>query len=226
MAHRIHPKALRIRGINSWHSRGFYEKNIAEYLEMDLQIRTFLRKNLKTADVEKIEIERFPAKVNVIIFSARPGLIIGRRGENVTLLRNKIEKILSDKEKSLKIEIRPVKNPWLSASLTAQHIAQQIEKRTAFRRVLKQSLSKIMSNKSVQGARVQVAGRLNGTEMARTEWLKQGKLPRQTIRAKIDYSQTEAFCSYGVVGVKVWIYTGEENEKDESNEKNNGLTTK
>ena len=223
MTHRVHPKALRIRGIDSWHSRGFYEKNMAEYLEMDLKIRNFLMKKLKTADIEKIEIERFPAKVNVIIFSARPGLIIGRRGQNVSLLRKEIEKITSKKEENLKIEIRPVKNPWLSASLTAQNIAQQIEKRIAFRRALKQALSKIMSNKDVQGARVQVSGRLNGREMARTEWLKEGKLPRQTIRGKMDYSLAEAFCSYGVVGVKVWIYTGEEEDNDA--DKNKKSTT-
>jgi len=208
MTHRVQPKGFRIREIKDWLSRGFYEKDLAKYLEEDFKIRRFLKDKLKSADIEKIEIERFPAKINVIIFTARPGLIIGRRGERVTILREELTKLLFEK-KALNIEVQPVKNPWSSASLSAQWIAKQIEKRMSFRRVMKQALSKIMTSKEVQGARVQISGRLNGVDMARTEWLKEGKLRRQTLRSELDYGQAEAFHIKGVHGIKVWIYKGE-----------------
>lgn len=246
MSHKVHPKAYRIRRITDWDSRGFYRKP-AEYLEEDFRIREFLKKKLSRVGVEKIEIERFPNKLNIIISSARPGLIIGRGGEGVEELKKELEqKILkkslvkktdkeeketkkqrgpasarlgrasaygrtksAGKEKELRIEIREIKDPWTSASLSAQWIAQQIEKRVHHRRVLKRALSKIISHKEIQGARVQVSGRLNGVEIARREWSGQGKLPRQTIRADIDYAKAEAYCSYGVIGIKVWIYKGE-----------------
>ena len=146
--------------------------------------------------------------VNVIIFTARPGLIIGRRGERVSSLKKKLEKFVPG-DKGLRVEIKPVKNPWLSASLTAQWIARRLEKRMSFRRLMKQALGKVMSNKEVEGAKIQVSGRLNGVLMSRSEWLKQGKLKRQTLRGKMDYAHAEAYCTYGVIGVKVWIYKGE-----------------
>jgi len=211
MAHKVHPKAYRIKRITDWDSRGFYRKP-AEYLEEDFRIRDFLKKKLSRVGIEKIEIERFPNKLNIIISSARPGLIIGRGGEGVEELKRELEnKVIKKKEKrkELRIEIREIKNPWTSASLSAQWIAQQIEKRVHHRRVLKRALSKITAHKEIQGARIEVSGRLNGVEIARREWLGQGKLPRQTIRADIDYAKAEAHCSYGVIGIKVWIYKGE-----------------
>ena len=146
-------------------------------------------------------------KVNIIISTARPGLIIGRGGEGVEALKKALEKFLEEKE--IRIEIREIRNPWLSAELAVQYIAQQIEKRVPCRRVIKQVLDKIMSQKEVKGARIEVAGRLGGSEIARRQWLKEGRLPRQTIRADIDYAQGGAYCTYGVVGIKVWIYKGE-----------------
>ncbi len=212
MGHRVHPKAYRIRGIADWDSRGFYKKP-AELLEEDFRIREFLKKKLSRVGIEKIEIERFSNKLNIIISSARPGVIIGRRGEGIEQLRKELQqKILekkTEKEEELRIEIREIRDPWTSASLSAQWVAQQIEKRVAYRRVLKRALSKIDSHKEIQGARIQVSGRLNGAEIARREWLGSGKLPRQTIRADIDYAKAEAHCNYGVIGVKVWIYKGE-----------------
>jgi len=239
MSHKVHPKAYRIRRIADWDSRGFY-RNFAEYLEEDFRIREFLRKKLGRVGVEKIEIERFPNKLNIIISSARPGLIIGRGGEGIEELKKELrQKILkkslvkkTDKEKKktkkqrgpasaplnetttgeekeLRIEIREIKDPWTSASLSAQWVAQQIEKRVHHRRVLKRVLSKITVHKEIQGARIEVSGRLNGVEISRREWLGSGKLPRQTIRADIDYAKAEAHCSYGVIGIKVWIYKGE-----------------
>jgi len=218
MTHRVHPKIFRIKEITDWDSRGFYRKKLPEYLEEDLKIREFLRKKLGRIGVEKIEIERFPGKINIIISSARPGLIIGRGGGGVEELKRGLEATLKSAKgdathlppkHELKLEIREIKDPWSSASLSAQWIAQQIEKRIPHRRVLKQALDKIFAVKKVEGARVEVAGRLRGAEIARREWLKKGRLPRQTIRANIDYSQAKAFCTYGVIGVKVWIYKGE-----------------
>lgn len=215
MAHKVHPKAFRLREIADWDSRGFYRKP-AEFLEEDFRIREFLKKKIGKIGVEKIEIERFTNKINIIISTARPGLIIGRGGEGIEELRRELEeKVLKNKKvgkKELRIEIREIKDPWTSASLSAQWVAQQIEKRVAFRRVLKRALSKIMSHREIQGARIEISGRLNGAEIARREWLGEGKLPRQTIRADIDYAKAEAFCIYGVTGIKVWIYKGEKFE--------------
>ncbi len=207
MSHKVHPKIYRIREITDWNSRGFYEKKFSEYLEKDFRIREFLKKRLAKIGVEKIEIERSLGKVNIIISTARPGLIIGRGGEGVEALKKALEKFLEEKE--IRIEIREIRNPWLSAELAVQYIAQQIEKRVPCRRVIKQVLDKIMSQKEVKGARIEVAGRLGGSEIARRQWLKEGRLPRQTIRADIDYAQGGAYCTYGVVGIKVWIYKGE-----------------
>ena len=212
MGHRVHPKAYRIRGIADWDSRGFY-KEPAKLLEEDFKVREFLKKKLSRVGIEKVEIERFSNKLSVIISSARPGLIIGRGGEGVELLKKELQQKVLDKDtdekKELRIEIREIRDPWTSAGLSAQWVAQQIEKRVAYRRVLKRALSKIISHKEIQGARIQLSGRLNGAEIARREWLGSGKLPRQTIRADIDYAKAEAHCSYGVIGVKVWIYKGE-----------------
>lgn len=215
MSHKVHPKVFRIKEVTDWDSRGFYEKNFPEYLKEDFEIREFLRKKLKNMGVEKIEIERFPRKLNIIITSVRPGLIIGRGGGGVGELKKELERILSKNradKKELGIEIREIKDPWLSAVLASEWIAQQIEKRVHHRRVLKRALDKITAHKSVQGARVEVAGRLNGVMISRTEWLKKGRLPLQTLRAVIDYAKARAYCTYGVVGVKVWIYKGEKFE--------------
>lgn len=222
MTHRVHPKVFRIKEITDWDSRGFYRKKFPKYLEEDLKIREFLRKKLGRIGVEKIEIERFPGKINITISSARPGLIIGRGGGGVEELKRDLEAILKPSAKKddthplprreLKLEIREIKDPWSSASLSAQWIAQQIEKRIPHRRVLKQALDKILAVKGVEGGRVEVAGRLRGAEIARREWQKRGRLPRQTIRANIDHATARAFCTYGVIGVKVWIYKGEKFE--------------
>jgi len=224
MTHKVHPKVYRIKGINDWNSRGFY-KNPAEYLEEDFKIREFLRKKIGKAGIEKIEIERSPAKLNIIISSVRPGLIIGRGGQGVEQLKKILEeKILKKKEakisekkdiarggerRELRIEIREIKNPWTSASLVAQWIAQQIEKRVFYRRVLKQALSKVSVNKEIKGVRIEISGRLGGAEIARRQWLKKGRLPLQTLRSDIDYAKQQAYCAYGVIGIKVWLYKGE-----------------
>ncbi len=219
MSHKVHPKAFRIKGIEDWNVRGFYGKKMPQYLEEDFLIKDFLRKKLYEASIANIEIEHSANKVNIIIDTARPGLIIGRGGEGIEILKKTVENkmqenrrrncLLKEQKREIKIEIREIKNPWISASLVAQMAAQQIEKRIPFRQVLKKTIERVMSNREVKGIRAEVAGRLNGIEIARKEWLRQGRLPRNTIRADIDYAQTEAHCTYGAIGVKVWIYKGE-----------------
>ncbi len=231
MGHKVHPKSFRIKGIEDWNVRGFYGKKMPQHLEMDFLIKDFLRNILIEASVSNIEIEHSANKINIIIESARPGLIIGRGGEGVESLKKMITKKIHDKvfstarqgevklknadlakaniAKEIKIDIKEIKNPWILSMLVAQWAAQQLEKRIPFRQVLKQVLEKVMQNKEVQGVRIEVSGRLNGVEIARKEWLKQGRMPRQTIRADIDYAQYEAHCTYGVIGIKVWIYKGE-----------------
>jgi len=209
MSHKVHPKSFRIKGIENWDSRGFYGKKFPYLLEEDLKIREFLKKKIGKLGVEETQIERFPVKINIIISTARPGLIIGRGGGGVEELKKEIEEKILKKKTELKIEIREIRTPWTSAALAAQWMAEQIEKRVPYRRVLKGALAKITAQKEVQGARVMVSGRLNGVEISRKEWLKKGRLPRQTLRANIDYAQDRAFCTYGIIGIKVWIYKGE-----------------
>lgn len=213
MSHKVHPKAFRLREIFDWDSRWFSQKQTSRYLEEDFRIRKFLTKKFKDAAIEKVEIERSPDRINIVIRSSRPGLIIGRGGQQVEELKDHFQKNILKKglnqKQALKIEIKAIKNPWLSAPLVAQWMAQRIEKRLPFRRVLKQALSMVDGYKEAKGVRVQVSGRLNGVSISRTEWLQKGNLPRQTLRADIDYGFTEAFCSYGTIGVKVWIYKGE-----------------
>lgn len=212
MSHKVHPKIFRIRGTEDWDSKGFYKKNFPLYLKEDFEIRRFLNEKLDKMGVEKIEIKRFVEKINIIISSARPGLIIGRGGEGAEKLKKEIKKIINksgSSKRDVAVEIKEIRNPWISAPLSGQWIAQQLERRVPYKRVLKQAIDKIALNKEVEGARVEVSGRLNGAEISRREWVKKGKLPRQTLRADIDYSQSIARCPYGVIGIKVWIYKGE-----------------
>lgn len=215
MSHKVDPRGFRLKATSDWLSRWFDTKTPHKYLEEDFRIRELLLEKFKDASVEKIEIERSPNKIDISIYSSRPGLIIGRGGEQIEQLRDIIQKKLlkNNKEKqALKIEVKSIKNPWLSANLTAQWIAQRLEKRLPFRKVLKQSLSMASGYKEVKGIRVQISGRLNGVSISRTEWLQQGKMPRQTLRADIDYGFHEAVCTYGTLGIKVWIYKGEKFE--------------
>ncbi len=225
MSHKVHPKSFRIKGLEDWNVRGFYGKKMPQFLEEDFLIKDFLRKILVEASVSNIEIEHSANKLNIIIESARPGIIIGRGGQGVETLKTMIVKKMKDKVfsgtrvgqtnevRQIKIDIREIKNPWISAMLVAQWAAQQLEKRIPFRQVLKMGIERVMQNPEVKGVRLEVNGRLNGVEIARKEWLKQGRLPLQTIRADIDYAQYQAYCTYGVIGIKVWIYKGERFDK-------------
>jgi len=198
-----------------WLSRGFYGRMPLKYLKEDFKIRNFLNEKLKEASIENVEIERSRSSIKIIIKTSRPALVIGRGGEAIEKLKKALIQELGvdkDNKTEIKIEVQEVKNPWLSADICAQWIAQQIKRRIRFRRALKMALGKIMAQKDVKGARVEVSGRLNGVEISRTEWLKEGRMPRHTIRADIDYGTSSAFCTYGAIGVKVWIYKGEKFE--------------
>jgi len=218
MAHKVHPKSFRIKGTEDWNIRGFYGRKMPQYLEEDFLTKEFLKKKLAEASIANIQIEHSLNKLNIIIETARPGLIIGRGGGGVDALKKEIENKIQKKMRSktaqkssreIKIEIREVKNPWISAALVAQMAAQQIEKRMPFRQVMKKSIERVMTNREAKGIRMEVSGRLNGIEIARREWLGQGRMPRNTIRADIDYAQDEALCTYGKIGIKVWIYKGD-----------------
>ncbi|HOI60056.1 MAG TPA: 30S ribosomal protein S3 [Candidatus Pacearchaeota archaeon] len=224
MSHKVHPKIFRVKETNDWLSRGFYGKNFKRLLKEDFVIRAFLDRKLKDLSVERIEINRLPNKTGIVIYTSRPGLIIGRGGEGVERLNKELLKSITkemhlsqkeslDLEKKLKLEIKEVKNPWVSAKIVAEWISQKIERRTPFRKTIKQAVEKAMANKEVEGAKVEVSGRLDGVQIARKERAEAGRLPRNTIRADIDYVSHIAVCTYGVIGIKVWLYKGEKFDK-------------
>ncbi|MDQ5882925.1 MAG: ribosomal protein [Patescibacteria group bacterium] len=216
MAQKINPKSYRLGIIENWHSRWLDTKNTPKLLEEDYRIRQYLFKKAKAAKIEKIEIERKAKDLKIIIRTARPGLLIGKQGSGIEALQAGLKKLLKNEYK-INLVIEEVKHPEISASVVAQNIAEDIEKRIPYRRALKTHLAKIMQHKEVLGAKVSASGRLDGIEIAREEWLKEGKLPLSTLRANIDYGFSEAHCTYGVVGIKVWIYKGEKEELNKEN---------
>ena len=212
MGQKVSPISLRVGVSKDWPSRWFGGRKYKDYLKADVEVRTFLEKKLKNMGVDHIEIERGNDQFNVVIFTARPGLIIGRGGTGVEDLKKQIHTVLK-KKVPVRIEIQEVKNPELSSRVMADGIVEQIEKRVPFRRIMKQTVSKIMGNKEAKGVKINLSGRLDGAEIARTEHLEQGSLPLQTFRADIDYARVTAHTTYGTIGVKVWIYKGEKFDK-------------
>ena len=195
-------------GINrEWSSRWFGGAKYPQFLKDDLAIRDFLAKRLKNMGVDSILIERGNNALRVTIHSARPGLIIGRGGAGVQELNQKLGKLLKFKY-PVQLEITEVKNPDGSAAVVAEHIIDQIEKRTPYRRIMKMTMLKIMASRDVKGAKLQLSGRLDGAEIARVEHMEEGSLPLQTLRANVDFVRATAHTTYGTVGVKVWIYKG------------------
>lgn len=215
MTHVAHPFIQRIGVNRDWRSRWFASdpKRFREYLRTDAAIRKHVAKALKGMAVDAIEIERDEAHIRVIIRTARPGLVIGRSGEGATKLKKDLSQLLRTLKLSevpeLKIDIEEVRSPESSAAIVGQMVAEGLEKRLPFRRVLKQTVEKAMANRDVKGVRIQVSGRLGGADMARREELKKGQIPLQTLRADIDFARIEAVLPYGVIGIKVWIYRGE-----------------
>jgi len=208
MGQKINPKSFRM-GINrGWQSRWFNLKEFPILLEQDHKIRKFINEKTKACRVESIGIERKAGDIKIIIKTARPGLLIGRQGQGIEILQKGLAKLLKTKIR-INISIEEVKHPEISAEIVAQSIAEDLEKRMPYRRVLKQYITKVIQRKEVLGVKILVSGRLDGLEIARNEWLKEGKLPLSTIRADIDYGFAEAHCTYGIIGIKVWIYKGE-----------------
>ncbi len=207
MGQKISPTSMRLSINKDWLSHWFKVRNYPEFLKEDVAIRKFLDKKLKSMSVDSIIIERSPDVLAIIIHTARPGLIIGRGGTGIEDLKAEIIKLIKRKT-AIRLDVQEFKNPETSARIVAEQIAEQIEKRTPYRRVLKQSLVKIMSNRDVKGAKVTIGGRLDGNDIARTEHLEQGSLPLQTLRADIDFARFTAHTTFGTVGIKVWIYKG------------------
>ncbi len=214
MGKKINPFLYRLGIIRDWKSRWFSDKRYSEYLRNDIELREFLKEKLKKAAIEDIVIERSSNNVTVNIHSARPGIIIGRGGADAEELRKEVAKKIKEKVE-VKVNIIEVRNFEASAKLVAQSIAEQLERRIPFRRTIKKSIERTMQNRQVKGIKIAVAGRLDGAEMARTEWLSDGKIPLQTLRADIDFAKHNAHTTYGVVGIKVWIYKGEVFEEKE-----------
>lgn len=214
MGSKVNPFSFRIGIVTNWRSRWFNKKNYKELLEQDVKLRDFVAKKLDKAGVNSIEIERSANFVNIIVKTARPGLVIGRGGGGVEELKLDIMKLLQKNNSELvkteiRLEIEEVRQPTSHARIVAQDIAHQIERRMPYRRTMKQTLSKIMANQEVLGAKIMVKGRLNGAEIARKEHLREGRMPLQTLRANIDYAGATAYTTYGTIGVKVWVYKGE-----------------
>ncbi len=205
MGHKVNPISMRLGYIKNWRSRWFAKKNFANFLAEDFDIRKYVKKNFSAAGIAAIEIERASNKVKVIIYTARPGIIIGRKGADIDRLRDDLQ----DKtKKEIYIEIKEVKNPSVESQLVAENIAFQLEKRVAFRRALKKAVQQAMTSGAL-GIKVKCSGRLGGAEMSRTEGYKEGKVPLQTFRADIDYGFAEALTTYGLIGVKSWVYKGD-----------------
>ena len=214
MTHTVHPYSHRLGIIRDWKSRWFGVKSkYKEFLKSDVLLREYLQKKLRGFYISNIEMERGEKILRVIIETSRPGMIIGRSGDGAVKLKNDILAFLSKKKLSsggeVKVDIKEIKSPESNASIVAQMIADGLEKKLPFRRVVKQVVEKVMANRDVKGVRVIVSGILGGNSMARTEMIKKGRVPLQTLRADIDYSHHTARLKLGAVGVKVWIYRGE-----------------
>jgi len=205
LGQKVHPIGLRL-GINkTWQSRWYAEKNYADFLHEDLKIKNFIKKAFYHAGISRVEIERAAEKTTVNIHTARPGILIGRRGAEVDQLKKNLQKLT---DRDVHVNICEVRKAELDAQLVAENIALQLERRVAFRRAMKRSVTTAMRF-GAEGIRVACAGRLGGAEMARSEWYREGRVPLHTLRADIDYGFTEARTTYGAIGVKVWIFKGE-----------------
>jgi small subunit ribosomal protein S3 len=209
LGQKVNPVGFRLGVIRSWASRWFSEKDYARFIEDDWKIREFLKKKLYHAGISKIEIERWAKRIRLRIFAARPGIVIGKKGSEIEVLKKDLEKIVPQE---VVVDIQEVRKPEVDAQLVAENVALQIVRRVAFRRAMKRSVSSAMRF-GAKGIKVCCSGRLGGAEMARREWYKEGRIPLHTLRADIDYGFAEARTTYGIIGVKVWIFHGEVFEK-------------
>jgi len=206
LGRKVHPYGFRIGVIRDWKARWYAEgDDYANLLHEDLRIRQFVESNLRRAGISRVEIERFPNQVAVTIWTARPGIVIGRKGASVKMLRRELEEMTA---KRVSVDVQEVQQPELDAKLVAENVIAQLERRISYGRAMKRSVQAAM-RAGAQGIKVMCKGRLAGSEMARRVWQREGRVPLQTLRADIDYAQEEARTTYGRIGVKVWIYKGE-----------------
>lgn len=206
MGRKVHPTGFRLKINKTWEGRWYAEgENYVNQLHQDFEIRDMVREESPRAGVSRIEIERFPGKVKITVHTAKPGILIGRKGENVKALRAKLEVLVG---KKIDLDVKEIKNPDMDAYLVAKNIAEQLERRISYSRAMKRSIQQAM-RQGAEGVRIEVAGRLSGADMARSVNMREGRVPRQTLRADIDFARAESLTTYGRIGVKVWIYKGE-----------------
>jgi small subunit ribosomal protein S3 len=204
---KVNPVGFRLVLTKNWTSKWFADhRSYASRLKEDAKVQDYIKRHLKHAGISRIEVERAAQKVKVTIFASRPGIIIGRKGEAADQLKNDLVRVSKN---DVTVNIKEVKRPEIDAQLISENIATQLERRIAFRRAIKRALSSAM-RLNIQGCKIMVAGRLNGAEMSRTEWVREGRVPLHTLRAEIDYGTTTARTTYGAIGVKVWVYKGED----------------
>ena len=205
MGQKVNPIGLRLGIVKSWNSCWYADKEYKQFLHEDLRLKKFLKKKMYHAGISKIEIERAAKRIRVNIFAARPGIIIGKKGSEIEALKKELSKLVKGE---IFININEVKRPETDAQLIAENVGLQLERRVAFRRAIKRSVGMAMKL-GVQGIKISVAGRLGGAEIARTEWTRDGRVPLHTLRADIDYGVAESNTTYGIIGVKVWVFKGE-----------------
>jgi small subunit ribosomal protein S3 len=206
MGRKVHPIGFRLKINKTWEGRWYAEgKEYVDQLHQDFKLREIVRNEADRAGVSRIEVERFPGKVKVVVHTAKPGILIGRKGDNVKKIRVNLEQLVG---KKIDLEIKEIKYPDLDAYLVANNIADQLQRRISYQRAMKRAIQQALRQGGL-GIRVEVSGRLGGAEMARTVNMREGQVPRQTLRADIDYAMSEANTTYGRIGVKVWIYRGE-----------------
>jgi small subunit ribosomal protein S3 len=205
LGQKVHPNGFRLGVTRTWDSRWYSQKDYGNFLIEDLRLREFVKKRLSQASISKMEIERAAGKVRLIIHTARPGIVIGPKGSEIEKLRRELLRIT---EKDVLVDIKEIRKPEIDAQLVAENVAQQLERRVAFRRAMKKSVSSALKS-GAKGIRIATSGRLGGAEMARREWYREGRVPLHTLRADIDYGFAQATTTYGVIGIKVWIFKGE-----------------
>jgi small subunit ribosomal protein S3 len=216
MGQKVHPTGIRLGIVKDWSSKWYASsQTFPEHVRTDHVLREFVKNKLKDASVSRIHIERPAKKANITIYTARPGIVIGKKGEDIEKLRADVAKLLGMSINDVRININEVRKPELDAQLVAEGIAQQLERRVMFRRAMKRAVTNTM-RVGAEGIKVKVGGRLNGAEIARSEWYREGRVPLHTFRADIDYGFAEARTTYGVIGVKVWIFKGEVFDKPDA----------
>ena len=226
MGQKIHPIGFRLGIAADWRSKWYAEgRDYADFLHRDIAVRTYLEEKLKQASVSRIQIERPAKSAFVTIHTARPGVVIGKKGEDIERLRAETAKMMDLHPNNVKVNIEEIRKPELDAKLVAESIASQLERRIMFRRAMKRAVGNAM-RLGAEGVKISCGGRLNGAEIARTEWYREGRVPLHTLRADIDYATAKAHTTYGVIGIKVWIYKGEVFDLEQKQNSNSGRGAK